>query len=60
MDTACPPSHAYDHDPVSVFNCNDWRAWRAIALTCFGAEPKSARMKSSGDGFVAAKETLPG
>jgi hypothetical protein len=57
MDTACPRSLVCDLDQVSAFHCNDWRA---IVLTCFGSEPKTARMKSSWDGFMTAKETLPG
>lgn len=60
MDTACSLSLDYILDPETVLHFNDGRGWRVIGLTCFGAESKSARMKSSWDGFMTAKETLPG
>lgn len=60
MDTVCSSSLVYGLDPESVLHFNDWRGWRVSGLKCFGAKSKSVRMKSSWDGFMTAKETLPG
>jgi hypothetical protein len=60
MDTACSQSPVLGLDLAWVLRFNQWRAWRLDELTCGGAESKQARMKSGWNGFLAAKETLPG
>lgn len=60
MDTACSQSPVFGLDELPVLYFRLWRACRVDESMCGGAELKSAQMKSGWDGFVIAKETLPG
>jgi hypothetical protein len=59
MDAAFPQSPVFGRDLVSDLHFSRRRAWRVVALTCSGAEFKSARMRLCWDGFVSTRETFP-